>query len=93
MWDVSDCAYYYGIFRGMGGVNVPMATVVKGHGGMGKRACMCVCVGGGLLWSVCCKVTMQSGGRGESVCVCICVCRGLLWDVCPLISLCVCTGC
>lgn len=38
MWDVSDCAhYYYGMFKGMGGVNVPMVTVAKGHGGMGKR--------------------------------------------------------
>lgn len=55
---------------GMGGVNVPMVTVAKGHGGMGKRVCMCVW-GGGLLWSVCCKVTMQSGGRGESVCICV----------------------
>lgn len=43
MWDVSDCAhYYYGMFKGMGGVIVPIVTVAKGHGGMGKRACMCV---------------------------------------------------
>lgn len=71
MWDVSDCAhYYYGMFKGMGGVNVPMVTVAKGHGGMGKRVCMSV-GGCGLLWSVCCKVTMQSGGRGECVYICV----------------------
>lgn len=52
------------------------------------RACvyiyMCICVGGGvgggLLWSVCCKVTMQSGGRGESVCICV---KGVIMGCLP----------
>lgn len=43
LWDVSDCAhYYYGMFMGMGGVNVPMVTVAKGHSGMGKSVCVCM---------------------------------------------------
>lgn len=33
------------------GVNVPMVTVAKGHGGMGKRVCMCVW--GGWIIMVC----------------------------------------
>ncbi len=52
--------YYYGMLTGVGGVVVSMATVAKGTVEWGREGLSLV-VGGGLLWSVCCKVTMRWG--------------------------------
>lgn len=60
LWDVSDYVYYYGMLTGVGGVAVSMATVAKGMVEWGREGLFLV-GGGGVLWSVCCKVTMRWG--------------------------------
>lgn len=88
--DLSDCAYYYyGMPLEVGGGTHHHGNCgcCENGGGVDEEWEQTVAEGGvsWLLWSVRCKVTMQSGGGVTEVCG-----WGILWDVCPLILLCVC---